>query len=291
MIEASAFFLFAALTLTLWLIIGVIAPPMWRFGEHFWRRIARAVMESERFAWLGSRRDRIGNAATYAPVILVLVLGALITLWAGENFLDLVELLRQSSPEMEKVDQRSHSVAASLRNDATTVFFKVAADIGSPIALGIMVLVATVLLAKEGRYRWIGYLLLTAIGGGVLNLLLKEMFQRARPDLSVALRNAHGFSFPSGHAMGSIIVFSALAYLAVRAFTEWKSRSFAIALATAATLAVGASRVYLGVHWTSDIGAGWCAGLLWFATTTTAYELFRHLFHLRAAKRNRRAES
>lgn len=69
--------------------------------------------------------------------------------------------------------------------------------------------------------------------------------------------------------------FGALAYLAARSIQEWKNKSAALAALSTLALAIGISRLYLGVHWASDVGAGFAAGLLWVTATTTGYELFR----------------
>ncbi|HVR41558.1 MAG TPA: phosphatase PAP2 family protein, partial [Thermoanaerobaculia bacterium] len=97
------------------------------------------------------------------------------------------------------------------------------------------------------------------------------------PDLAQRLREAHGYSFPSGHAMGSTIVLGALAYLAFRVLVRWRWKSCALALGLTLILAISSSRIYLGVHWISDVGAGITAGLIWVISTTVAYEASRIL--------------
>jgi undecaprenyl-diphosphatase len=136
--------------------------------------------------------------------------------------------------------------------------------------------VAIVLLIKR-RYYWVIYLVVTAGGGGLLNMELKRYFARARPDIAYMLRVAHGYSFPSGHAMGSMVVFGALAYLASRSIAPWKWKAAAIALFIVLVLSISFSRVYLGVHWMSDIVAGITAGAVWVTSTTVAYEVMRHI--------------
>ena len=83
-----------------------------------------------------------------------------------------------------------------------------------------MVIVAIV-LAIMRRWRWVLYLAVTTVGGALLNMELKRFFARARPGVAEMLRRAHGYSFPSGHAMGSAVAFGALAYLAYRAAKSW----------------------------------------------------------------------
>ena len=81
--------------------------------------------------------------------------------------------------------------------------------------------------------------------------------------------------------MGSTVVMGALAYIAVRSLKTWRQKSAAMAFATTFVVAVSASRVYLAVHWLSDIVAGVTGGLLWLATTTVGYETFRRIRMIR----------
>jgi undecaprenyl-diphosphatase len=107
----------------------------------------------------------------------------------------------------------------------------------------------------------------------------------------VALRGAHGYSFPSGHAMGSMIVAGAFAYLGYRALPTIASKAAAVAAATTFVITVAASRVYLGVHWISDVGAGLTGGLLWVLGITVAYETFRRIRLIRALREKRLEKS
>src|SRR5206468_9877807 len=147
-----------------------------------------------------------------------------------------------------------------------------------------------IILAMKRRWRWLTYLAITCGGGVALNEWLKHYFARARPELAEALRQAHGYSFPSGHAMGSTMVFGALAYLATRVLPRWRWKAAAIALACTLILSVALSRVYLGVHWISDIAAGISAGALWVIVTTVAYEVLRRARALRTQERARSSE-
>ena len=93
------------------------------------------------------------------------------------------------------------------------------------------------------------------IGGTLLNLILKQIFAAPRPDLLPHLDIVHSYSFPSGHAAGNMMFFGALAMLAGR---RWAYGAGGVMIAL-----IGASRVWLGVHWPSDVMAGWVEGLGW----------------------------
>ncbi|MET3596691.1 undecaprenyl-diphosphatase [Mesorhizobium shonense] len=107
-------------------------------------------------------------------------------------------------------------------------------------------------------------LMFVAVAGGqVLSSLLKFEVYRPRPDLVSHLVNETSLSFPSGHAMLSAVTYLTLGSLAARFLPDRRTKIFVLALAVLVTVLVGTSRVYLGVHWPSDVLAGWCAGFAW----------------------------
>lgn len=117
------------------------------------------------------------------------------------------------------------------------------------------------LLARQGRAVLL--LLVSLPGGLVLNTLLKRGFDRPRPELVAHMVEVHTTSFPSGHAMLSAIGYLTLGALLAGAATEKRRRFYILGVAVALTLLIGASRVYLGVHWPTDVLAGWCLGAAW----------------------------
>lgn len=84
--------------------------------------------------------------------------------------------------------------------------------------------------------------------------------------------------------MGSTIFFGALAYLAFRMIPRWRGRAVALALGFTMIAAIATSRIYLGVHWISDVGAGIAAGAIWITATTVAYETFRRIRLVRSLR-------
>jgi undecaprenyl-diphosphatase len=94
-------------------------------------------------------------------------------------------------------------------------------------------------------------------------MLLKNLFSRSRPDALYHATVANGYSFPSGHAMMSAVVFLTLAALLARVAPRVRLRWYIMGIALVLTGLTGLSRVYLGVHWVSDAVAGWAAGAAW----------------------------
>lgn len=101
-------------------------------------------------------------------------------------------------------------------------------------------------------------------GGAVLNVLLKHLFARSRPDLFRVVEEV-GFSFPSGHSMVSLCFYGMSAFLLSRYLKSWPARFAVFVLAGLLTAAIGVSRIYLGVHYPTDVAAGFIAGGMWLS--------------------------
>jgi undecaprenyl-diphosphatase len=100
-------------------------------------------------------------------------------------------------------------------------------------------------------------------GGATLSTILKSLFNRPRPDVVAHLVDVHSTSFPSGHAMNSAIVYLTLGALLARTQQVRVLRIYLLSVSIVLALMIGASRVYLGVHWPSDVLAGWMVGASW----------------------------
>ena len=220
----------------------------------------------------------------YLPVVVLLAAGVAAAVIAGDAFIDIAERVHANTPRLLVFDRDIHDWARETRTPGGTAFFVAMTMLGSPGSLGVIIAAVSVVLAMRKRWHWVAYLLVTTGVGALLNLQLKNYFARARPELAEALRRAHGYSFPSGHSMGSAVVFGALAYLAFRVLNQWRWRSGSIALAITLICAIAISRVYIGVHWVSDVGGGVAAGLIWVCVTTVAYETLRRIRLIRALR-------
>ncbi|GAB3132220.1 hypothetical protein GCM10027289_19820 [Tsukamurella serpentis] len=146
----------------------------------------------------------------------------------------------------------------SIRSDLLTAVVKGITLVGSTVSLILIGLAGTVWLLRLGHRAWAAYCAVTSLLAWGLMNLLKLMFGRQRPSIPPRLVEIDSLSFPSGHALNSMVVFGVLAVAAV-ALT---GRRWPIALALAATFAIGMSRVYLAAHWMTDVLAGWLIGAL-----------------------------
>jgi undecaprenyl-diphosphatase len=135
--------------------------------------------------------------------------------------------------------------------------------LGSAPALVIAVLAVFGFLALAKAWRPAIFILVASGGGLLVSSLLKYTIDRPRPDLVPHGNLIYTSSFPSGHSMMSAVVYFTLAALVTRLIERWRLKGYALGVAMTLTLLVGVSRIYLGVHWPSDVMAGWAAGAAW----------------------------
>ena len=136
-------------------------------------------------------------------------------------------------------------------------------SLGSTSVLVLVTTAAIIYLLLIRRPATALLMFVAVAGGQVLSSLLKFEVDRPRPDLVSHLVSETSLSFPSGHAMLSAVTYLTLGSMAARFLPGRTTKIFVLGLAILTTLLVGASRVYLGVHWPSDVLAGWCAGFAW----------------------------
>jgi undecaprenyl-diphosphatase len=135
--------------------------------------------------------------------------------------------------------------------------------LGSVSVLVAICIAATIYLLLMGRRRAAVLVLAAVFGGLALSFLMKIGYDRPRPDVVPHGAEVHSPSFPSGHAMMAASSYFTLSALLAVIHTRRSVKTYFLFLAAGITLAVGASRAYLGVHWPSDVLAGWAAGITW----------------------------
>ncbi len=166
--------------------------------------------------------------------------------------------------------------ARALAAEATPVWqsvFRVITFLGNgAVILGIASIVCVVLARRRETLLLIMWIV-SQSGSGLLNYALKALFGRARPDGADPLLHGGGWSFPSGHAMNTLVLCGIGAYLLLR-LGPWRGAvALQIALLLAWAMAVGFSRLYLGVHYLSDVIAGFLAGAAWIAVCVSGAEV------------------
>lgn len=155
-------------------------------------------------------------------------------------------------------------------------FWGVVSQLGDGSALVWIGIGMALLLALRRRFLLLAGWAVALLGGGALDYLLKQAFPRPRPSLASDLLTNPSSSFPSGHAMASLIAYGMLAYLISIEFTTSRLvRRGIVAGCAAMVLAVGFSRLYLGVHYLSDVLGGFSAGGLWLTACMAGLEIAR----------------
>jgi undecaprenyl-diphosphatase len=155
-----------------------------------------------------------------------------------------------------------------------TEAMRVATAFGDGLTLTAVCGAASVASWVNGHRRAALFMATAAVGAGLLCNVLKLLFERERPSEVFRLVSASSYSFPSGHSMASASSYGALAIVLGRSHRNW--RHVVVALAILIVLSVGVSRVYLRVHYVTDVLAGWLLGLSWLVVTKAA--LYRKPF-------------
>jgi len=167
------------------------------------------------------------------------------------------------------------SFARWLAGDRTPTgidFFRVVTFFGSPAFAVSIAAVVCVLLFRRGRFVDAALLPVVLAGAELLNLVLKLSFHRARPE--VAFVHLDTYSFPSGHAMASTAAYGALTYLAWSRLPTRRRRLTLLTVTVAFLALIGFSRIYLGVHYLSDVLAGIAGGVFWLSVSIALQTIY-----------------
>ena len=249
--------LFMILLGVLLVTVGVVG---WLWQAHVWPR-ARAGLPQPALLLLG-----VGT-------------GFAVLVAAAKLFADIAERLGDGA-RMSLLDE---ALSLSIRQHVdlgTLQVFTLVTRLGDAGLLIVLALGVAALLWRRGRGA-LALAWLLALGGNALLIpLLKRIFERVRPVHDHGLVSEMGWSFPSGHTAGATVAYGMLAYVALRVLPDrWHVP--AVLAATALAFTVGSSRVFLQVHFASDVLAGFAWGAAWLAVCVLSVELSRR-YRLRA---------
>jgi membrane-associated phospholipid phosphatase len=177
------------------------------------------------------------------------------------TFALLAQAYATRSPLVQVDAHVADTLHANLVPSATTTF-AVVTTFGTTPVLALVAGTVAAYLVRRGRRLDAALLAVTLGGAQLLTWILKAVFERPRPSFEDPVATASWFSFPSGHALSSIAVYGALAYLFVGGGRSSQTRALVAGLALLVAL-IGFSRLYLGVHYLTDVLAGYSAGLAW----------------------------
>jgi membrane-associated phospholipid phosphatase len=153
--------------------------------------------------------------------------------------------------------------------------FSVVSWFGTREALAIATVTVSVVLLLQRQMLFAFGFVAAQAGGGLLNRVLKETFERTRPEFADPVLAASSWSFPSGHAMGTFILCGMVCYLLVRETRSWTTAAIIVIASASWCVVMAFSRLYLGVHYASDVLAGLLAGVAWVAVCVSALEVLR----------------
>ncbi|MGQ0636710.1 MAG: phosphatase PAP2 family protein [Planctomycetaceae bacterium] len=206
-------------------------------------------------AWLGGR-DLLLLLAVLAVVVGVWVFLGLVHLVATGQTQDLDRWLMQS---LRNADNQASPLGPRWVEEVGRDFSALG---GFAVLTLIVVTAAGYLVIVQKRHAAL-LVVVASLGGLVVMQMLKTLIDRPRPEIVPHLARVTTASFPSGHAMLSAVVYLTLGALLARFVPQRRLKTYLLAVALFLTFLVGASRVFLGVHYPSDVLAGWTAGLVW----------------------------
>ncbi|MGH2437635.1 MAG: phosphatase PAP2 family protein [bacterium] len=242
-----------------------------RYRDPLLRVWAWVFARARRVPLLGSVLERSRAIAPTSYVALHLVLG-LVAVACVMAFVVIAEEM-VAGRAVATFDRTFAAVVHDRTSPAWYEFFSIVTRFGSNGALTAgSAVVAASLLLRRAYVLAAGWVVAQA-GGGVLNTVLKNAFERARPESADALLAASSWSFPSGHAMGTFVFCGLGAYLLLRLTRSWTITVVVVAVALAWCLVMAFTRLYLGVHFVSDVVAGMIAAAAWVAVCISGLEI------------------
>jgi undecaprenyl-diphosphatase len=259
----------------LWRTIETYHNEWWQLGNRGWEFL-KSLSPVQRLygrypqVWqiLQKRLSPLGYLELYLIVGLLIIGFITFNLFGG---------LAEQVTEQEEIVSFDQALASSLYQNASpgeVSFFRAITILaGRAATIGIGIGIAIVLIVRRKMLLLLSWA--TAIlGNSLLNAILKAAFQRSRPAFPDPFLVETNWSFPSGHAMGAMVIYGMLTYLLILQFKQNISKIIVLFM-VALILLIGFSRLYLGVHYFSDVMAGYIVGLGWLSVVISGTEIVR----------------
>ncbi len=213
-------------------------------------------------AWYEFLQEFYQHRREHILFIISILIAAAISAVLLNYFLDLTQQLEKG--QLKSLDERVTDWMFAFRSDEMTSYVKFITDFGDAMAYVILIPLVGFLLYLRG-HRWSLTIqgIIVLISTSLLNIWIKNLISRPRPLEDMRLVEAYSYSFPSGHSMSAIAFYGFLIYLSYKLVRNPWLKVFLILLNSILILSIGLSRVYLGVHYPSDVLAGFAAGLFW----------------------------
>ncbi|KON90282.1 hypothetical protein AF332_12615 [Sporosarcina globispora] len=188
-------------------------------------------------------------------------------------FIEIVDKLKGN--ELIRFDETVIEYVQAFISPRLTEFVNVVTFLGSVKWLAFAVVAAAVLLIIFKKKSLAVFMVVSSGLGALFNMLLKWIFKRERPDIRPLIEE-QGFSFPSGHSMGSFIFYGSLAYMIIHLAKRKRWKAAWTVLLGCFIIMIGLSRIYLGVHFPSDVIAGFAAGGAWLTIMIIGFRYYEY---------------
>jgi membrane-associated phospholipid phosphatase len=222
-----------------------------------------------------NQREKNRSAAYFITITVLF----LFSCWA---FVEIVDELKRH--KIEHFDTIIITFVQSWISPDLTAVMKVITFFGSAQWITTCVIIVSLLLWLKKERLYALFFALTVSLGTEFNYLLKQIFERKRPDIQ-PLIHEKGFSFPSGHSMASFVLYGALAYLLFELLDSRPAKLFGTVVACLFILLIGTSRIYLGVHYPSDVIGGYAAAAIWLIFSLFIFHLVEFIIKKKFHKR------
>ena len=212
--------------------------------------------------WLtGILRNNFHQQNEYFPYYLTILLSFILFVVCLNFFVEITESLREN--ELVPYDDYFTERIQALHTPNLTRFFRTVTHLGDRIAYVILTIgVALFFFLTSKRWKFAVQTVLVLLLSSLSNVVLKQVIQRDRPTLE-HLVAVNSLSYPSGHAMSAMAFYGFLSYLCLRSGMSFGFKVACITILALLILLIGVSRIYLGVHFPSDVLAGYIGGLIW----------------------------
>jgi membrane-associated phospholipid phosphatase len=219
--------------------------------------------------------DRFKRIYATRPLRFWLMLGGIVLALMGfeEVYDDVFSDPQEGDFEAAVLDKTIRAYVSGLRTKELTQMMTDLTALGSVSVIATIFAVFVSILITFRDWKGITFLSLVLAGGGLWPHLLKPVFARARPEETTWLVSVGEFSFPSGHSFGAAATYLAFAFYASQYARSWSQEVFFYILGGILAGVVGISRIYLGVHFPTDVLAGLCGGVAWGLLSCLIYQL------------------
>lgn len=272
---AFAGFLIAIALLADWLI-ETFGPGIWRFVRSVALSVAHALRDDEQVRALVARHPRVfgwlgRRVSTREATGLYLTVTAVLGVYFFSGFVSIARSLVLSRAFTD-YDPQILALLRVFRTPALTRVLWIATVLSDARVIALLLAVAAVMLVMWGRRAEAALLVVTLSGGTLVQALAGLAFRRPRPPAAFALiKEPSSYSFPSGPAFASLLFAGVIVFVLWRTMRSLRARLAAPFVALFVVVAIGVSRVYLGIHWPSDVIASWSLALAWLCVMCGCY--------------------